>query len=145
VIAAARSTVLLVIALLAWGATAWAAQPVKEHVDLKVVSRSGGGTRFVHSGTATGTFAGSVKSRITLQHSVALQGTVTIRAKGGTVKMTVAGRARSLSLRTKFTGVARIVSGTGKYAHARGTGKFTGVVNRSTWHATIDATGSFTS
>jgi hypothetical protein len=145
VIAAVRSTVLPVIALLAWGATAWAAQPVKEHVDLKVVSRSDGGTRFVHTGSATGTFAGSVRSKITLAHSVVLSGVVTIRAKGGTVTMKVNGRARSLSVRTKFNGTAAITGGTGKYAHAKGTGQFTGVVNRSTWHATIDATGSFTS
>lgn len=130
---------------LAWGATAWAGQPVKEHIDLKVVSRTAGGTKFVHTGTATGTFAGTVRSRITLEHSVVLKGTVTIRGKGGTVTITVAGRARSLSLRTKFNGVARIVKGTGKYEHASGMGKFVGVVNRSTWHATIDATGSFTS
>lgn len=145
VIAAARSTVLLAIASLAWGATALAAQPVKEHVDLKVVSRTGGGTKFVHTGAATGTFAGSVRSRITLAHSVVLSGVVTIRARGGTVRMKVDGRARSLSLRTKFNGTATITGGTGKYAHAKGSGQFTGVVNRSTWHATIDASGSFTS
>jgi hypothetical protein len=145
VIAAARSTFLLVIALLVWGSTALAAQPVKEHVDLKVVSRTAGGTRFVHTGTASGTFAGSVKSRITLAHSVVLTGVVTIRARGGTVTMKVNGRARSLSVRTKFNGTATITGGTGKYAHAKGSGQFTGVVNRSTWHATIDASGSFTS
>jgi hypothetical protein len=124
---------------------AFAAQPVREHVDLKLVSRSDGGSKFVHSGTATGTFAGSVRSRITLAHSVVLSGVVTIRARGGTVRMKVNGRARSLSLRTKFSGTAAITGGTGKYAHAKGAGQFTGVVNRGTWHATIDATGSFTS
>lgn len=134
---------MLVIALLVWAATAWGAQPVKEHVDLKVVSRTDGGTRFVHTGTATGTFAGTVKSRITLAHSIALSGVVTIRARGRSITMKVNGRARSLSLRTKFNGTATITGGTGKWAHAAGAGQFTGVVNRSTWHATIDATGSF--
>lgn len=131
--------------MLVWAATAWGAQPVKEHVDLKVVSRTDGGTRFVHTGTATGTFAGTVKSRITLAHSVVMVGVVTIKAKGGSVTMRVNGRARSLSLRTKFNGVAIITGGTGRYSHAKGMGKFTGVVNRSTWHAIIDATGSFSS
>jgi hypothetical protein len=144
VIAAIRSSALLAIALLAWGATAWAAQPVREHVDLKVVSRTDGGTKFVHTGTATGTFAGTVRSRITLTHSVVLNGIVTIKARGGSVTLRVSGRARSLSLRTRFTGVAIVAGGTGKYSHAKGMGKFTGVVNRSSWHATIDATGSFT-
>jgi hypothetical protein len=114
-------------------------------VDPKLVSRSGGGTRFVHSGTASGTFGGSVRPRISLAHSVVLSGVVRIRARGGTVTMKVSGRARSLSLRTRFTGTASIMGGTGKYADARGAGQFTGVVNRGTWHATIDATGSFTS
>ena len=109
------------------------------------MSRTAGGTRFVHAGTATGTFAGSVHSKITLVHSFVLRGVVTIRTKGGSVTIKVNGRARSLSLRTKFNGTATITGGTGKYRHANGMGQFTGVVNRSTWHATLDATGSFSS
>ena len=82
-------------------------------------------------------------SKITICHSVVLKGTVTISAAAGKVRMQVDGRARSLGLRPRFNGTAKMTGGTGKYAGASGTGKFTGVVNRRTWHATLDATGSY--
>lgn len=124
------------------GALATGPVAVKEHVDLVLVKRSGT-TEFQHKGRATGTLAGRVVSRITISHSVVLKGTVTITTSSGKARLDVNGRARSLGLRTKFTGTAVIAGGTGRYADAEGTGRFTGVVNRSTWHATIDATGSF--
>jgi hypothetical protein len=128
--------------LAAPGAFATGPVPVKEHVDLVLVKRSGT-TKFQHKGRATGTLAGRVGSRITISHSVVLKGTVTITTSSGKVRLNVDGRARSLGLRTKFTGTAVIAGGTGRYAHAKGTGRFTGVVNRRSWHATIDAAGSF--
>jgi hypothetical protein len=110
---------------------------------LTLVKRTGA-TKFEHKGNATGTVTGSVRSVITLSHSVVLRGTVTISTRHGKLRLKVDGRARSLELRTRFDGSATIAGGTGRYAHARGTGRFDGVVNRATWAATIDATGSFT-
>ena len=72
-----------------------------------------------------------------------LRGTVTITTKRGKVRLKVDGRARSLELRTKFSGKATIAGGTGDYADATGSGTFKGAVNRKTWHATIDAVGTF--
>lgn len=112
-----------------------------EHVSLKLVKRTGS-TRFEHSGSAKGTVSGSVRSKITLTHSVVLRGTVTITTRSGQLRMKVDGRARSLELRTKFSGSATVAGGTGRYAHAHGAGRFNGVVNRDTWAATIDAAGS---
>lgn len=114
---------------------------ITEHVALKLVRRSGSDD-FEHTGRATGTIAGSVRSRMTLSHSVVLRGTVTISTSKGKLRLDVSGRARSLELRTKFDGLAKVVGGTGRYARAHGAGTFKGVVNRSTWAATIDATGS---
>jgi hypothetical protein len=116
---------------------------VAEHVAMKLAKRTGS-TKFEHTGRATGTVSGSVRSVITLSHSVVLRGTVTINTSRGKLRLKVDGRARSLELRTRFDGSAKIAGGTGRYAHARGTGTFTGVVNRSTWAATIDSSGSFT-
>jgi hypothetical protein len=118
-------------------------QKVREHVSLKLVKRTGS-TKFQHAGRASGTVSGSVRSKITLSHAVVLRGTVTITTNRGELKLKVKGRARSISLRTKFSGSASMAGGTGRYAHARGEGTFTGVVNRETWAATIDATGSLT-
>jgi hypothetical protein len=115
---------------------------VREHVTLKLVKRTGS-TAFEHTGHATGTVAGSVRSRITLTHSVVLRGTVTITTSHGKLRLKVDGRARSISLRSRFSGAASIAGGSGRYAHAKGSGSFNGVVNRSTWAATLDASGSF--
>ena len=130
--------------LVGTNAYASSTKSVKEHVDLKLVKKTGA-SKFQHSGRASGTFNGTVTSKITIEHSVVLRGTVTISTGRGSVRMKVDGRARSLSLRTKFEGAATITGGTGHYAHAKGTGRFSGVVNRGTWHVTLDATGSFTS
>jgi hypothetical protein len=115
---------------------------VREHVTLKLVKRTGS-TGFQHTGRATGTVSGSVRSRITLTHSVVMRGTVTITTGRGKLRLKVDGRARSIGLRSKFSGSATIAGGSGRYAHADGTGTFSGVVNRSTWAATLDASGSF--
>jgi hypothetical protein len=116
---------------------------VKEHVTLKLVKRTGS-TKFEHSGRATGTVAGTVRTKITLTHSVVLKGTVTIATSKGKLRLKVDGRARSIEQRSPFDGKATILAGTGRYAHARGTGTFSGVVNRSTWAAKLDAKGTFT-
>jgi hypothetical protein len=116
--------------------------PVREHIALKLVKKTGS-TGFEHAGRATGTVSGSVRSRITLTHSVVLRGTVTITTSRGRLRLKVDGRARSIELRSRFSGSASIAGGSGRYAHASGSGTFSGVVNRSTWAATIDASGSF--
>jgi hypothetical protein len=116
--------------------------PVKEHVDLTLVKKRGT-TKFQHKGIARGTANGTVRSNITITNSVKLRGMVTISTTQGKVRISVKGRARSLGMRARFDGVATISGGTGKFAGAKGTGTFSGVVNRSTWRVTIDATGSY--
>jgi hypothetical protein len=116
---------------------------VREHVTLKLVKRIGSST-FEHAGRATGTVDGTVTSRSTMSHSVLLRGMVTITTSKGRLRLRIDGRARSLELRTRFNGTATIAGGTGRYRHAQGRGTFDGIVNRSTWAATIDARGSFT-
>jgi hypothetical protein len=129
----------------AWATAGHAASSmtVREHVVLKLVKRTGA-TGFQHTGRATGTLSGSVRSRSTLTHSVVLRGTVTITTGRGKLRLKVNGRARSIGLRSKFSGSAAIAGGSGRYAHANGSGTFNGVVNRSSWAATLDASGSFT-
>jgi len=136
---------LVVLASLAVAAPAVAAtgeHTVKEHVDLTLVKRTGT-TKLEHKGRATGTVKGTVTSKITISHSVVMRGTVTISARDGKVRLKVDGRARSIGARSNFNGTATMSGGTGKYAGATGTGTFKGVVNRRTWHVTLDATGSY--
>lgn len=140
---------LFVLPLLAVAAPAFAAggeHRVKEDVDLNLVkkTKTGSGTlKLEHRGHAKGTVNGSVTSKITIRHSIAMSGTVTIATSQGKIRMEVNGRARSIKTRAPFDGTAKMVGGTGKYVGATGTGKFTGMVNRRTWHATLTATGTY--
>lgn len=121
---------------------------VHEYVTLKLVKRTGststGSIKFEHTGRATGTVAGTVRTKITLRHSVALKGIVTIATRKGRLRLEVDGRARGIETRSPFVGNATILTGTGRYAKAKGKGTFEGIVNRATWAATIDAKGTFT-
>lgn len=131
----------LAAAALSFGSDAATARTtqVRERASLKLVKKSG--TTFVHSGRVTGTLPGSARSRMTL-NSLSISGTVTIRAKGGSVNLRIRGRARSGGQRPKFNGSVTIAGGTGRYANARGRGHFDGVVNRQSWATTISASGS---
>lgn len=112
---------------------------MSERVSLRLVRKSG--FDYVHSGTATGSVPGTVRSSMRLD-SLSLQGTATVRNRRGTLKMRIDGRARSVTTRAKFDGRVRVTGGTGAYRGATGGGRFTGVVDRKTWSATIEATGS---
>ena len=150
----ARPTATTVVAILATGAIAGVAGATadqsahtartidaREHVTLKLVKKTG--TSFRHKGKATGTIAGTVTSQITLS-SLSINGTVTVHAKDGTLRLRMHGTARSSGLRAAFDGTATMAGGTGRYAKARGGGTFHGVVNRRTWAVTLDARGSMT-
>lgn len=139
--AVSASAVALVAAGVAAPGASAGTQRVSENVSLRLVKKSG--SSFTHRGRATGTVAGSVSSRMRLD-SLSITGTVTVRARGGSLNLRIKGRARSGGLRSKFSGSATMAGGTGRYAHARGRGSFSGVVNRQTWAATIKASGSLT-
>jgi hypothetical protein len=121
---------------------------VHEYVTLKLVKRTGststGSIKFEHTGRVTGTVPGTVRSKITLTHGVVLRGIVTIATSKGRLRLRVDGRSRSIEQRAPFDGKATILTGTGRYAKAKGKGTFTGIVDRGTWAAKIDASGTFT-
>jgi hypothetical protein len=114
-------------------------QTITEDVRMKLVKKTG--LSFRHRGTARGTIPGTVSSKMTLD-GLSMEGVVTIAARGGSLRIKVHGTARSGGLRTKFDGTATLAGGTGRFRKARGKGKFSGVVNRQTWAATLRATGT---
>lgn len=114
-------------------------QSITEDVRLKLVKKSG--MSYEHRGSARGTFDGSVRSKMTLD-ALSISGLVTIATRGGSVNLRVRGTARSGGLRSKFDGTATLAGGTGRFRNARGRGRFSGVVNRQTWAATLHATGT---
>lgn len=112
-----------------------------ENASLKLDKKSG--TMFRHRGTVTGTVSGPAYSRIRLK-GLTLDGTVTVNSKHGKLHIRIKGKARSGGMKPYFEGTARMSGGTGRYRKAKGNGRFTGVVNRSTWAASIRAVGSLT-
>lgn len=137
-IASAVALGICLVGLSAPSAASARTQSITQDVRLTLVKKSG--MSFEHRGTAKGTIPGSVRSKMTMD-GVTVKGTVTIAARGGSLRIRVHGTARSGGLRTAFDGTATLAGGTGRYRHARGTGKFSGVVNRQTWAATLRATG----
>jgi hypothetical protein len=126
-------------ALLSAPPAAAAGGRLTETVSLRLVRKSG--SSYVHSGTASGSVAGTVRSTLRLD-SLSLRGTATVRNRRGTLRLRIDGRARSAATRAEFDGSVRVTGGTGAYRDAVGSGRFDGVVNRKTWAATIKATGS---
>jgi hypothetical protein len=138
-----RARWLAVIATLAVAAPVQGAQTrsLHEHVALKLISKSG--THFIHRGSATGTVSGRVRSHTTLG-GLSISGVVTVTTRSGTVRLHISGTVRSGGLHSRFAGRATVTGGSGRYAKAHGRGTFRGVVNRATWAATIDASGTLT-
>ena len=146
----AAVTAALLLALALTGGRAAAAAPerpvaqaartiaVSEHASLRLIRKSG--STLYEAGTVTGTLAGTVTAR--LNTSVTrVTGWVRIRARGGTLTMSLNGRPRSAGVNVRFGGTMRVTGGTGRYARARGSARFSGVVNRRSWAATVDARG----
>lgn len=108
-----------------------------EDASLHLVKKSG--SVLNERGSVTGTLSGSVSARF-VTSIVKVTGTVTIYPHGGgSLTITVLGYPRSAATIAQFSGSISVKSGTGRYAHARGSGTFTGTVNRRTWAATVHA------
>ncbi|MBB4662793.1 autotransporter [Conexibacter arvalis] len=113
---------------------------VTERASLHLVKKSG--STIYQAGTATGTLPGTVTTRFKVTTKVT--GSLKIVTRGGTLTMSVNGRPRSMGTTARFGGTMRVTGGTGRYARARGTARFEGVVNRRTWAATVTARGRLT-
>ena len=113
-----------------------------ENASLHLVKKSG--SVLNERGSVTGTLSGSVSARF-VTSVVQVTGTVTIYPRGGgSLTITVLGYPRSTGTVAKFSGSISVKSGTGRFAHARGSGTFTGTVNRKTWAATVHAKAKLT-
>lgn len=125
----------------ATGPSAHAARSIKVNdvVRLHLVRKSG--STLQEAGTATGSVPGSVRARFKVTVAI-VSGTITIYPRsGGSVTMSAVGVPSSTGVRARFSGSLRITGGTGRYAHARGKGSFSGMVNRRSWAATVNAHG----
>jgi hypothetical protein len=101
---------------------------------------SSSGSSVIEEGVATGRLPGSV--RVHLEVTSSVSASFTIYTQGGTLVGHGSGVLHSSGLYASFGGSMTVTRGTGRYLHAHGRGGFYGVINRSTFVATVQTTGT---
>ncbi len=98
------------------------------------------GSYLIEEGPASGPLAGTVKAR--LRVTAEISGTFTFYPRGGSIRGRGSGTLHESGTYASFGGSLKIQGGTGRYAHAHGTGRVYGVYNRETLGLTIQTTGN---
>jgi len=98
------------------------------------------GSSLLEEGWASGTLPGRVKVRFDVGPTVTAR--FVIHTRYGAVQGHGAGKLRSAGLYATFGGWLQITGGTGRYAHARGSGGLYGAINRNTDSLTVQTTGT---
>lgn len=105
------------------------------------------GSQIIDEGEATGTLPGDV--RVSFNVGVTVEATFTI-SEAHTHAWSITGHGTGELHENKsksdvyvsFGGTMAVVHGTGRYAHAHGTGGFYGVIDRRNYAVTIQTTGT---
>jgi hypothetical protein len=99
------------------------------------------GSLLLEEGSVSGTLPGNAKVHLVVSSTVSA--TFTIEAHGGG---TITGRGtatlHSSGIYSSFGGSLSVSHGTGRYAHAHGSGKLYGLINRRTHALTVQTTGT---
>ena len=111
---------------------------VKDEGRLHLVRESG--SMLLEEGAATGTLPGTVKVRFDVGPTITAQFTIYSRG-GGSISGHGSGALRSTSEYSTFGGTLLVTSGTGRFAHARGSGGLYGAINRKTYALTVQTIG----
>ncbi len=99
------------------------------------------GSYLFEEGQASGALAGTVKASVRITADIS--GSFTFYARGGSVRGYGSAKLTESGSYASFGGTLKVLSGTGRYAHARGGGKLYGVYNRrsSRLELKIETTG----
>jgi hypothetical protein len=93
-------------------------------------------------GTASGTISGSIYIHLNIVSVNHVTAEVNIYPRGGSITGHASASYRSSGAYATFRGTMRIVRGTGRYAHASGSGLiFTGTIQRSNDAVTVHVSG----
>jgi hypothetical protein len=122
------------------GPTATAAHVlnVKDEGHLHEVGESG--SDLVEEGPVTGTVPGRVKVNFNVGPTIYSSFTIYPRG-GGSISGHGSGLLHSTGKWSTFGGTITVTRGTGRYAHAHGTGQMYGVINRKTYALTVQTIG----
>jgi hypothetical protein len=99
------------------------------------------GSYLVEEGQASGALAGTVSARVRITADIS--GSFTFHAHGGSVHGYGSAKLNESGGYASFGGMLKVVGGTGRYAHASGSGSLYGVYNRRSprLELTIQTTG----
>ena len=114
---------------------------VKDEGHLHLVHSSG--SALFDEGSAHGTIPGTVKVRFTYDGNPSVSAQITIYGHAGTIQ--AHGNARlsnPTSSAPSFKGSLAIISGSGRYAHAHGSGQLYGVFYRRSYALVVQTEGT---
>jgi hypothetical protein len=99
------------------------------------------GSYLFEEGRASGALAGTVSARVRITADIS--GSFTFYARGGSVRGYGSAKLNESGSYASFGGTLKVLGGTGRYAHARGSGRLYGVYNRRSprLELTIQTTG----
>jgi len=144
----------LAVALLLGGSGAYAAGAhararaarvlrVRDEGRLRFISSSG--SQLIDEGAASGTLVGKVRLHFTYDGSPTVSAQFTISGNGWSIRAQGKGSlSNPTSVTPSLRGSLTITGGSGRYAHARGSGELFGVFNRRSYGLTVQAIGKLT-
>ena len=97
------------------------------------------GSVLQEEGPASGSLPGQAKVRLLVGSTVTAS--FSIRARGGTIYGRGSAALHSTGRYASFGGSLSVTRGTGRYAHAHGSGRLYGVIDRRTDALTVQTTG----
>ena len=99
------------------------------------------GSRVFEEGPAFGPLPGHIRADLNI--GATFSGTVTIYARGGTVKAHGTATPHGSGRYESFGGTLIIMGGSGRYSHAHGHGGFYGTFDRKTYTVVVQTTGKY--
>lgn len=94
----------------------------------------------LEEGPASGTLPGKVRAYLNVGATVVAH--FTIETGAGSISGVGSGKLKGRPAEPSFSGRMSVSHGTGRYARARGEGGFSGTINRSTFHAVVQTSGT---
>jgi hypothetical protein len=132
-----------VFAVGAWGSGAHASRTISLNDSGHLHRTSHKGFNLYESGTASGSLAGSLSLHLDVVSTNRVSATLTVSPSGGSMTGTASASYRNNGGTASFSGTMSISHGTGKYAHAHGSGlRFSGTIQRSNDAVTVKVNGS---
>jgi hypothetical protein len=100
------------------------------------------GSYLFEEGQASGALAGTVSARVRITADIS--GSFTFYSRGGSVRGYGSAKLKESGSYASFGGTLKVLGGTGRYAHASGSGRLYGVYNRRSpqLELTIQTTGN---